>query len=184
MALIVGFPDIAASPKPSDADLNSACDKIVEQVGGIASDGTVHPGNLGLDNHVADVGFRNSQKKEPFGIFPISVRLLATEARTNGAVDAPWVARVIGPLPFDLTIVGASIANDGADVMDKAGLLIKRNGAAFSTIAASAEREWDLSLDVLAGDVLLVEANGITYASGGPASEIRATLWCKAAHRR
>jgi hypothetical protein len=176
MALIVGFPDLAAAAKPTVADLNTAVTKIVEQIGGVDGDGTHHAGNLGTANPVA-AAFRNAHKAEPHSIFPISLRTV---------IGAPYSSSC-GPLPADITVVGATIACEGGTgataVLEAAGLTIFVDDVERASLAAAEALERDLYLSLGIGQVVRVEMADVTYRAGGPATEIRVTLWCKALHR-
>lgn len=180
MALIADFPDLAGAAGPTANDLNTAVTKIVEQVGGVDGDGVLHPGNLESANH-ASGGFRLAQLREPAGVFPLSLRTVAVEDPT-----IVRLARSAGPVPYAFTIIGATVAAEGAGppVIDKAGLLVYVDGVKKLDIAATSNLEQDVSLAVAAGEVVHVETQDVTYVSGGPAEEIRVTLWCKAPHRR
>jgi hypothetical protein len=108
VALIVGFPDIAASGVPSPTDLNTACAKVLEQIGGVTGDGTVYPGNLDGTNFAADAGFRNEQKLEPRSIFAVTV----------GASDVTGTATAIFNLPVDAELLSFGFCTDGTAVLD------------------------------------------------------------------
>ncbi|HEY6015721.1 MAG TPA: hypothetical protein VIU16_02955 [Gaiellaceae bacterium] len=177
MALIVDFPDLAAAAGPTDADLNAAVTKFVEQLGGVDGAGVLHAGNLDLTNHVATPGFRNAQKVEARSVMNVSLNLLATgtEASTQ---------RRVGPFPYDVRIVGAGVEADvpGGTVIDKAGLRITI-GDQIIDLPASVARQWAMAVEVPPGTAVYVEAIGVTYVSGGPATELRAGLWLSMEHR-
>jgi hypothetical protein len=176
MALIVGFPNLAAAAKPTPADLNAAVVKIAEQIGGVDGDGTHHAGNLGTANHVAPA-FRNVHKAEPSSIFAISLRTM---------IEAPYSSSC-GPLPLDITVVGVTVACEGGTgaiaVLEAAGLTIFVDDVEVASLPAEEALERDLYLSISAGRVVRVEMADVTYRTGGPAAEIRVTLWCKALHR-
>jgi hypothetical protein len=180
MALIVGFPNLAAAAKPTVADLNTAVTKIVEQIGGVDGDGVLHAGNLDTANLPAP-GFRNYHKSEPYAVFPISVETLLPDI--SDAAKRP-LGRTIGPFPMGARIVAATLAAEGAAglALDAAGLLIYIDDVLVSDLAASAVLEWILSIEVPAGASVRVESQDPTY-SAGTATELRATLWFKALHR-
>jgi hypothetical protein len=186
MALIAGFPNLAAAAKPTAADLNSAITKIVEQIGGVDGEGVLHPGNLEVANHVAAPGFRNSQKLEPSAIFCVTAGTLLPDAAAGvyGPAAPRLMGQSIGPFPFDARIVGATLSAEGSGfTLTEAGLKVFVNEEVAATLAAIPDRAWILDVLLRVGDVVRVESHGAVYSAGGPATELRAALWCKAYHR-
>jgi hypothetical protein len=179
MALIVGFPNLAAAAKPTVADLNAAAVKIVEQVGGVDGDGVLHPGNLDFANF-PNALFRNAQKSEPYAPFSISVGTLLPDAAD---AQARALGQSAGPFPFDVLLCGATLVAEGAGaVLAVAGLRFFMDDQAVAAVGPDGTFAWDASLFVPAGALLRVESFDVTYEAG-VATEIRATLWFKALHR-
>jgi hypothetical protein len=175
MALIAGFPNLAAAAKPTAADLNSAVTKIMEQIGGVDGDGTHHAGNLEAANHVAAPGFRNAQKLEARSAFMATLSLLAAYAGAQ---------RRIGPFPYAARLEGVALSADlpAGTTLTKAGITLTI-GTQVVTLPASAGMSWTVDVLIPAGVVLLVEPLEVTYGAGGPATELRAAVWFSMEHR-
>jgi hypothetical protein len=192
MALIVDFPDFAATTKPDPADLNTAISKIVEQLGGVDGDGAIRPGGLDLTNHVAAVGFRNTQKREPRNILALTVDL-----NDNGG--APYTngmtaRRRAGPVPYRGEIVGIAISAGLVEGMgfDTAALTLRVGRREFkfgpdaiswdsSGFQFNADFRWAASVPIFAGESIYVEA-ALVPAVALPHS-LLATVWIAVDHR-
>jgi hypothetical protein len=191
MALIVGFPDFAASAKPSPASLNDAVSKIVQQLGGVDGAGSIYPGNLDLTNHVAAVGFRNTQKRESRSVYALTIDL-----NDNAApfADSLTARRRAGPVSQDGQIVAVALSAgliEGHIISSaQLTLTIGRRSYKFgpdpvawdiSGGAYNNDIRWETSIPVAEGESIY--AVGATVGGPGLPDYLIATVWIAADHR-